>query len=143
MEDCIFCNIIRGKASSTIVYEDENSLAFMDHYPINPGHTLVVPKKHYSTMMEMPPEDVGRLFVSVAKVAKGVGKASKADGINVGQSNGVAASQEVFHMHVHVIPRFHRDSPGGLTFPERKTMSLAEREKLGTVLRRMIVEENR
>lgn len=143
MEDCVFCNIIRGKASSTVVYEDEHSLAFMDHYPINPGHTLVVPKKHYATIMDMPLVEVGELFVSVAKVVKGVGKASKADGVNIGQSNGVAASQEVFHMHVHIIPRFHRDSAGGITFPERKKMSLGDREKLGVAVRKAIEEENR
>src|SRR6266849_6630901 len=103
-----------------MVCEDDYWLAFMDHYPINPAHTLVVPKKHYVTMLEMPPSEVGRLFVTVAKVAKGVGKASKADGINIGQSNGEAASQDVFHMHVHIIPRFHGDTPVEFTSPSRK-----------------------
>ncbi len=130
MEDCIFCKIARREAESVIVYEDRDSLAFLDHYPLNPGHTLVVPKKHYPTMAEMPPVEVGRLFVTVAKVMKAVRGASKADGINIGQSNGAAASQDVFHMHVHVIPRFNHDSAGGLTFPERKRMSLVERESM-------------
>ena len=124
------------------MYEDEHSLAFMDYYPINPGHTLVVPKKHYAMMMDMPPPEVGELFASVAKVAKGVSRATKADGINVGQSNGAAASQEVFHMHAHVIPRFNRDSPGGLTFPERKRTSQVEREKMGAMIRRAIEDES-
>ena len=140
MENCIFCKIIGRKAPSTIVYEDERSLAFLDHYPINPAHTLVVPKKHYPTMLEMPPSEVGQLFVIVAKVARGVGKASKADGISIGQSNGVAASQDVFHMHVHVIPRFRGDSPDGLAFPERKRMTQEQREKLGVLVRNAICE---
>ncbi len=141
MEDCIFCKIVRHEAESIKVYEDEDSIAFLDHYPLNPGHTLVVPKKHYPTMVEMPPEEVGRLFVTVAKVMKAVHSASKADGMNIGQSNGVAASQEVLHMHVHIIPRFNRDSSGGLTFPERKKMSLAERERIAGKIKKALGAE--
>ncbi len=122
------------------MYEDRDSLAFLDHFPLNPGHTLVVPKKHFATMQEMPSEDVGRLFVSVAKVVKGVQKATRADGINIGQSNGIAASQEVFHMHVHIIPRFNHDSKGGMMFPERKRAPLAEREEMGRTVRKAIGE---
>ncbi len=142
MEDCIFCKIVRRHQNSTIVYEDEKSLGFLDHFPLNPGHTLVIPKKHYDTMKEMPPDEVGELFVSVAKVMRGVFKASRADGINIGQSNGAAASQDVFHMHVHIIPRHNHDSSGGLTFPERKKSTLAEREQMGEVIREAIREEH-
>ncbi len=124
------------------MHEDEHSIAFLDHYPLNPGHTLVVPKRHYPTMAEMPEDEVGRLFVTVAKVMKAVGSASRADGINIGQSNGVAASQEVPHMHVHVIPRFNRDSAGGLTFPERKRMSLAERERIAGKIKKALSAES-
>jgi histidine triad (HIT) family protein len=128
-EDCIFCKIVSKKAGAVIVFEDENSIAFLDIQPLNPGHTLVVPKKHYPSMVEMPPEEVGRVFVSVSKVMRAVMKASKADGINIGQSNGRAASQEVFHMHVHVIPRYIHELPEG--FPERKTASEADLEQVG------------
>ena len=115
-EDCIFCNIIERHAPADIVYQDQHSIAFLDIYPLNPGHTLVVSKKHYATLDEMPPEEVGLLFATVAKVMKGVKEAVGADGINIGQSNGKAASQEVFHVHVHIIPRFSQESPGGDTF---------------------------
>ena len=135
-EDCIFCKIISKKAGAVIVFEDERSLAFLDIHPLNPGHTLVVPKKHYPSMVEMPPEEVGRVFVSVAKVMRGVMKASKADGINIGQSNGRAASQEVFHVHVHVIPRYIHELPGG--FPERKTATDADLEQMGRKINAMI-----
>ena len=135
-EDCIFCKIISKKAGAVIVFEDERSLAFLDIHPLHPGHTLVVPKKHYPSMVEMPPEEVGRVFVSVAKVMRGVMKASKADGINIGQSNGRAASQEVFHMHVHVIPRYIHELPGG--FPERKTATDADLEQMGRKINAMI-----
>ncbi len=141
MEDCIFCRVIAGQEHAIVVYQDDHSIAFLDKYPLNPGHTLVLPKKHYAFMHEMPPEEVGRLFVSVAKVMKGVRKVSKADGINIGQSNGRAASQEVFHMHVHIIPRFNDDSTGGLTFPERKRMGLADREVIGKQIKQAIEVE--
>ncbi len=100
-EDCIFCKIADKEADATVVYEDPHTLAFLDIHPLNPGHTLVIPKKHYSNMLEMPSEEAGRVFASVSKVMKGVQKASAADGISIGQSNGRAASQEIFHMHVH------------------------------------------
>jgi histidine triad (HIT) family protein len=135
-EDCIFCKIVSKKAAAVIVFEDANSIGFLDIHPLNPGHSLVVPKKHYPSMVEMPPEEVGRVFVSVAKVMKGVMKASKADGINIGQSNGRAASQEVFHMHVHVIPRYIHELPGG--FPERKTASDADLEQIGKKIKAAI-----
>lgn len=138
LEECVFCKIVKGKEHSIVVYEDDHSLGFLDNYPLNPGHTLVIPKKHYSTMDVMPLDEVGRLFVSVAKVMQAVQKATSADGINIGQSNGTAASQDVFHMHVHIIPRFTDDSPGGLTFPERKKMALAEREAVGNKIKESV-----
>jgi len=84
---------------------------------------------------------VGDVFVSVAKIMRGVFNATKADGINIGQSNGVAASQEVFHMHVHVIPRHTGDSPMGFTFPERKRSSLGEMERIGAMVRDAVARE--
>ena len=135
-DDRIFCKIVSKKAEAVIVFEDEHSLAFLDIHPLNPGHTLVIPKKHYPSMVEMPPEEVGRVFVSVAKVMRGVKKASNADGINIGQSNGRAASQEIFHMHVHVIPRYIHELPSG--FPERKTASNADLEQEGKKIKAAI-----
>ena len=135
-EDCIFCEIVSKRAGAVIVFEDEHSLAFLDIHPLNPGHTLVIPKKHYPSMVEMSPSEVGRVFVSVAKVMRGVMKTSKADGINIGQSNGRAASQEVFHMHVHVIPRYIHELPEG--FPERKTASTVELEQISRKIKAAI-----
>src|SRR5713101_1050797 len=135
-EDCIFCKIAAKEAGAVIVFEDEHSLAFLDIHPLNPGHTLVIPKKHYLSMVEMSSSEVGRVFVSVAKVMRGVMKASKADGINIGQSNGRAASQEVFHMHVHVIPRYIHELPEG--FPERKTARDAELEQISMKIKAAI-----
>lgn len=133
--DCIFCNIIERHAPADIVYEDQHSIAFLDIYPLNPGHTLVVSKKHYAVLDEMPPEEVGLLFSTVAKVMKGVKVAVAADGINIGQSNGKAASQDVFHVHVHIIPRFTQEIQRGETFPNRKKLGRDEMKKLSRTIK--------
>jgi len=137
-EDCIFCNIVERHAPADIVYEDGHSIAFLDIYPLNPGHTLVVSKKHYATLDEMPPEEVGLLFSTVAKVMKGVKEAVGADGINIGQSKGKAASQDVFHVHVHIIPRFTQENSEGNTFPDRKKLGKQEMEKLGRKIKSQV-----
>ncbi len=136
VEDCIFCRIVNKQAEATLVYEDDHTLAFLDIHPLNPGHTLVIPKKHYPNVFEMPLEEVGRVFVSAAKVARAVRKASRADGISIGQSNGRAASQEVFHMHIHIIPRFNHEMMSG--FPNRKETHRAELEEVGRKIKAAI-----
>jgi histidine triad (HIT) family protein len=140
-EDCIFCKIADKEADATVVYEDPHTLAFLDIHPLNPGHTLVIPKKHYANMLEMPSEEAARVFASVHKVMKGVQKASGADGISVGQSNGRAASQEVFHMHVHIIPRFNHEMMSG--FPNRKQTHRAELDEIGRKIKTAIVATSR
>lgn len=107
---CAFCEIANGRAEAYIVYEDHGFLAFLDKRPVNPGHTLVVPKKHYATILEMPPKEVGELFERVAAIAPAVHRAVGADGLNILQTNGRAAWQSVFHVHVHIIPRRFGDS---------------------------------
>src|SRR5437899_9693819 len=138
-EDCIFCKIADKKADATVVYEDPHTLAFLDIHPLNPGHTLVIPKKHYTNMLEMPTEEAGRVFVSVSKVMKGVQKASAADGISIGQSNGRAASQEIFHMHVHIIPRWNCEMRSG--FPNGKQTPRADRNEKSKKTGAAIVEQ--
>jgi histidine triad (HIT) family protein len=138
-EDCVFCKIVEKKEEASIVYEDLHTLAFLDIHPLNPGHTLVIPKKHYTNMLEMPASEAGRVFESVAKVMKGVEKASHADGISVGQSNGRAASQEVFHMHVHIIPRYNHEMMSG--FPNRKQTHRAELNEISKKIKKSIDAE--
>lgn len=110
---CVFCSIIAGKLPKAILYEDANILALMDKYPINVGHTLVIPKIHYDNLLLMPPHEVGKLYAIIPVIAKAVVRTVKADGFNVGQNNGRAANQIVPHVHVHIIPRFSHDSPDG------------------------------
>jgi histidine triad (HIT) family protein len=109
MENCIFCKIVRGELPSYKVYEDEKVLAFLDIRPVNAGHTLVVPKKHSTNIFDIAPEDWQAVTEAVRKVAIGIEKALKADGVNIGMNNREHAGQVVHHPHVHVIPRYKGD----------------------------------
>jgi histidine triad (HIT) family protein len=103
---CIFCRIARKQAPASCVYEDEKVMAFLDVRPLNEGHTLVIPKAHYDTIFEIPEELIAYLHCIVKRVSFAVKKAVKADGISIFQQNGKAAGQEIFHLHVHVVPRY-------------------------------------
>jgi histidine triad (HIT) family protein len=118
-KSCIFCCIIADQESCVQIHRDQGFLIFMDKYPINPGHTLVTPIKHYETLLEMPPAEVGKLYSLVPSIAKAIISAVKADGFNIGQNNGIAANQIVPHVHVHIVPRFYDDSPDG-KWPARR-----------------------
>lgn len=130
---CIFCSIIAGQEPGAQIYRDSNYFVIMDKYPINPGHTLVMPIKHYGNLLQMSSAEVGRLYALVPAVAKAVVSAVKADGFNVGQNNGIAANQIVPHVHIHIVPRFNDDSPDG-KWPSRR---LAPQEELAKVARRI------
>ena len=101
---CAFCDIASGKGSASIVYEDENVLAFMDLNPVNIGHTLVVPREHWENIYEVPEETLTKVIAVVKRLCVAVKKTVDADGIKVFQLNGKAAGQVVFHLHFHIIP---------------------------------------
>ena len=103
-QDCIFCQIVSKEAPANVVYEDEQVVAFLSNRPVNEGHTLVVPKKHYENIFEIPEEEAAYLFRVVKRVAVAVRNAMAAEGVRIVQNNGWAAGQVVFHLHVHVIP---------------------------------------
>ena len=103
---CIFCRIAQKQAPVSCVYEDEKVMAFLDVRPLNEGHTLVIPKEHYETIFEIPEELITYLHGIVKRVSFAVKKAAKADGISIFQQNGKTAGQEIFHLHVHVVPRY-------------------------------------
>lgn len=106
---CLFCKIIGGEIPSAKVYEDEYSFAFLDINPINPGHTLLVPKRHFANLYETSDEALKELAPTIKKLAVAVKKAVSADGINIGMNNDPAAGQLVFHAHFHIIPRHSED----------------------------------
>ena len=114
---CLFCDIVGGTAPASFVYEDEAAIAFLDLYPVHRGHTLVVPRAHVSDLTDCPPATAAHLFTVCARLAPHIVAEVGAHGFNVWTANGKAAGQEVFHLHLHILPRFNRDS-FGLRFPE-------------------------
>src|SRR5262245_31180603 len=106
-ESCVFCEIMRGKHDASIVYEDEDVVAFLDTTPVNPGHTLVVPRRHAANLSELDPEDGAKVFKVAMRMAAAIrGSGVRCEGINFRINDGVAAGQRVFHVHLHVMPRF-------------------------------------
>ena len=109
MDDCIFCKIIRGELPSFKVYEDEDTLAFLDINPNHPGHALVIPKEHADNIFTISAESWAKVQETVRKVAKAVETGLGADGVNINMNNREHAGQVVMHAHVHLIPRFKGD----------------------------------
>jgi len=104
MVECIFCQIIRKEAPASIVYEDEHVAAFLSNRPVNVGHTIVVPKRHYENIYEIPEDEAAYLFKIVKRIAHAVKDSTDIEGIRIVQNNGKDAGQVVFHLHIHVIP---------------------------------------
>jgi histidine triad (HIT) family protein len=102
---CIFCSIVAGAAPCHEIYRDDATLAFMDINPANEGHCLVIPKAHFGTVFEMPPEAFAAVASTVVKVAHAVNDELLPGGLNVLQANGALAGQTVPHVHVHVLTR--------------------------------------
>jgi histidine triad (HIT) family protein len=102
---CIFCDLIHGAAEVSVCHEDRDALAFMDIQPVGPGHVLVVPRVHYESLADIPRELAMHLFDVAMQLAPTVRRVSGADGMNVVVNSGAAAGQDVFHYHVHLIPR--------------------------------------
>ena len=104
---CIFCDILDGTRDGHIVYEDNDHIAFLDKYPIDDGHTLVIPRKHHEKITDMDPNDVGKIFSLIPKIAKAVLAGAGADAFSLAQNNGKAAKQIIPHVHIHIIPRYN------------------------------------
>lgn len=111
MKDCIFCDIIAGRGRASFVYEDEVAVAFMTIGPVNPGHVLVVPREHSAHLAEMDEDTGAHLFRVTMRVAAAIRRSGvRCEGINLFLADGEAAFQEVFHVHMHVVPRFKGDA---------------------------------
>src|SRR5581483_10771882 len=107
--DCIFCQIVAGEIPAQVVAQDERTLAFMDIAPATRGHTLVIPRRHSTDLLDTEPEDLEAVIVTAQAIARRVMERLGADGVNLLNSNRRAAWQTVFHLHVHVIPRYDED----------------------------------
>jgi histidine triad (HIT) family protein len=112
---CLFCQIVRGDVAALKVFEDETSIAFLDHRPVFPGHCLLIPKAHFETLADLPANLVGPLFQNAQLLSRAVESAMEAHGTFVAMNNRV--SQSVPHFHVHVVPRRRKDGLRGFFWP--------------------------
>ncbi len=109
-DNCIFCRIAAGKEEASIVYQDDDVTAFLDTLPINAGHTLVVPRRHATFLADLTPEDGIAVFRAAQRISAAVRKSGlKCEATNLLLNDGAEAGQRVFHVHMHVIPRFVGD----------------------------------
>jgi histidine triad (HIT) family protein len=111
MNDCLFCRIVAGDVPAERVYDNEGAVAFLDVMPAATGHTLVIPKVHAATLIELDAESVGAVFRAVKAVMRKLTKALQPSAFHVGWNHGSAAGQHVFHLHVHIMPR-NKPGPG-------------------------------
>jgi len=125
---CLFCEIISGEVSASVVFEDDLSIAFLDHRPLFHGHCLLVPKQHFETLIDLPVGQVGSFFQNVQLLTRVVEAAMKAEGSFVAMNNRV--SQSVPHLHVHVVPRRRKDGLKGFFWPRTK---YADEEQMAAV----------
>jgi histidine triad (HIT) family protein len=130
MKDCIFCKIIKGKIPCYKVYEDKNVLAFLDVNPANPGHTLVVPKKHSANMYEAKDAVVKKLIIAVKNLAPKIKQALNAKTVHI-----TIAGDDVPHTHIHIIPRFEND---GIKWPEPKKYKEGEAEAVANKIKNLL-----
>ena len=117
-DNCLFCRVVSGEVPATIVYEDDNSVAFLDHRPLFHGHTLLVPRVHVETLGELPVSLVEPFFKTAQLLSRVVEAAMEAEGTFVAMNNRV--SQSVPHLHVHVVPRRRKDGLKGFFWPRTK-----------------------
>jgi histidine triad (HIT) family protein len=131
-ESCIFCKIARKQVPASIIYEDETVMAFLDIQPLNEGHTLVIPKKHYVDIFDIPEDQLSKVYKVAKQVSAAIKKAANSDGISIIQQNGKAAGQDIFHFHVHAVPRFE-----GQKLPSFSTLKEVERAKLNDTAKKI------
>ncbi len=134
--NCTFCKILRDPSQNDVVYEDESSLAFLDHRPLFPGHSLVIPKTHLETIHDLPDSLLAPFFSTVKMLAAAIELAMQAQGTLVAANNRV--SQSVPHFHVHVVPRKKGDGLKGFFWPRGKYKSPEEISGVLSALRSAI-----
>jgi histidine triad (HIT) family protein len=132
MMTCLFCGIVGGSTEAAIVFEDEISIAFLDNRPLFPGHTLLIPREHTETLLDLRPALVGPLFLNAQRIAGAMETALGAAGSFVAVNNRV--SQSVPHLHVHVVPRRPKDGLKGFFWPRN---AYADPEEMGEIQQKL------
>ena len=130
---CIFCAIVAGKAEASHVHADDRTIAFMDIRPVTEGHLLVIPRAHCASLAELDPEDGAHVFrIAHRFAAKLRASGLRCEGVNLFLADGVAAGQEVFHVHLHVVPRYPGDGFGLRMPPDYRIRPRAELDAAAT-----------
>ena len=120
-KDCIFCKLANGEIPTTSIYEDEDFNVIMDLGPASRGHSIILPKTHAANLYELPDDYCSKIMGVAKKCAAAMKKSLNCDGLNVLQNNGEAAGQTVFHLHVHLIPRYSKKEGFGLRFDDNSS----------------------
>jgi histidine triad (HIT) family protein len=138
---CVFCEIVAGRAdASRVVYRDDTVVAFLDRSPRNPGHVLVVPMQHADGILDVPPATAARMIEVAQRIAQAIKRADlKAEGITLQSNTGAAAGQAVFHLHLHVIPRFEGEPPN---LGEKRVTPAAELDAVAEKLRKALASSS-
>lgn len=135
---CVFCKIVSSSLEAAVVFEDNDTLAFLDVRPLFHGHTLVVPKEHFETLSDLPPRFIDQFFKNVQLICRGVETAMDAEGSFVAMNNRV--SQSVPHLHVHVVPRRRKDGLKGFFWPRTKYSDDEQVNEVKNLIRSTISE---
>jgi histidine triad (HIT) family protein len=127
---------VRKQAPASVVYEDDAVIAFLDIRPLSMGHTLIIPKTHFVDIFDTPEEQISQIHKVSKQIALAVKKATGADGVSIIQQNGKAAGQDIFHLHVHVVPRFEGQKLAG--FNELKVVERAKLDSMAEEIKRLL-----
>ena len=133
MDSCLFCRIAKKDVSAALIYEDDTVFAFLDIHPKAPGHTMVIPKQHAETILDLPDESVPGVFRAVKKVTRMLNESLSPDGFTIGINHGRASGGEVDHLHIHIIPRYTGDGGSSL----HSVVNNPPREALEVIARRI------
>jgi histidine triad (HIT) family protein len=134
MDDCIFCRILTSTIPSSRIAERGTVVAFLDIQPVNPGHTLIVPRRHAPFLADLTPDELSDMATLAQRIAAGQRRTLGCEGVNFFLADGEVAGQEVFHAHLHVFPR-HKDDGFGLKFPP--TYKVEARDRLDEIASRL------
>lgn len=129
MDSCLFCKIVKGEIPCQKIGENEEFLCFLDNKPVNEGHALIIPKRHFKDITDFPDDLDKGYFAFVKEIVSKILPAVGADGFNIGMNNGAAAGQVIFHQHTHLIPRFKDDKKKSWESKDVSTKELLETQK--------------
>ena len=137
-DSCLFCKVVAGELAARIVFEDEMSVAFLDHRAVFPGHCLLIPRKHVETLSDLPADQIEPLFRNAQLLARAVESGLEAEGTFVAMNNRV--SQSVPHLHVHIVPRRRKDGLKGFFWPRNPYKNEAEAEQVQSAIRKALTD---